>query len=59
MAQHHWVRDRQQGQKGQKNTKGHLHRINTQAQCVLNVPGTEAPLLFIRTKNLAVTGTKT
>lgn len=39
--------------------QGHLHHVNTQAKCVLNMPRTQALLIHIKTKNLAVMNTKT
>lgn len=39
--------------------QGHLHHVNTQAKCVLNMPRTQALLIHIKTKNLAVVNAKT
>lgn len=39
--------------------QGHLHQVNTQTKCVLNMPRTQTLLIHIKTKNLAVMNTKT
>lgn len=38
--------------------QGHLHHVNTQAKRVLNMPRTQALLVHVKTKDLAVMNTK-